>query len=691
MTRIRPWLLLTFILSVAAFLRFWQISSIPPGFHLDESFEGLEAWKILSDPSYRPIFLTGNFGVPPLNAYANALMFAIFRLFAGEVGPTAMRVTAGCFGLLGILALYALANELQNTKYEIRNTKYETSKPLPPHSAFRIPHSLPLFAAAALAVMRWHLHFSRMGIEPIIVPLLWTGATWLLLRSWRTQSRLSAIGSGVILAASMYTYQGAWIIPFLMIPTVGVLLIGRSASQGDGTSRIANPKSRIANLFLTALVALLLVLPLGWFFWHNPDLLLLRPTQIAVGVDANAAKATIAQEIWATAKMFGPFGTPGDFDPRRNLPGQAALDLFLALPFYLGLAIALWKIRQPAYSIPLIGLVGLLLPGIFSEYAPHFHRILGAAAPVALLCGAGLDWLWRFFADRRRASLVLVRWLAVLLLLGGGITTVRDYFYRWAALPDLYYAFDVGLWEIGQWMAAQPQQTPIFLTPRTLEHPTLAFALATKGQHSPPITFDGRHIFPLTRAANASEQLYISIEEEDFRTRLLLPEIFPDAKVVKEWRDANDKVYATAWQRPANSQAVRQPQVALLATLGDGIRLVGYDVQPAELHPGEVLYLQLYWETDSIPQTDWTVFTHLIPADQPDGTPLAGHDSLPGAGSLPTRRWQAGWRILDEYQIPLPADLPAGEYGLRIGMYNAAGEHLPADGAAIHLGMVKVE
>ena len=55
------------------------------------------------------------------------------------------------------------------------------------------------------------------------------------------------------------------------------------------------------------------------------------------------------------------------------------------------------------------------------------------------------------------------------------------------------------------------------------------------------------------------------------------------------------------------------------------------------------------------------------------------------------RRWQAGLRILDEYQIPLPADLPAGEYGLRIGMYNAAGEHLPADGAAIHLGMVKVE
>ena len=59
------------VLAVAAGLRLWQIDTIPPGFHFDEAFEGLEAWRIWTDPSYRPVFLAGNFGVAPANAYAN--------------------------------------------------------------------------------------------------------------------------------------------------------------------------------------------------------------------------------------------------------------------------------------------------------------------------------------------------------------------------------------------------------------------------------------------------------------------------------------------------------------------------------------------------------------------------------------------------------------------------------------------
>ena len=150
-------LLLVIVLGVAAGLRLWRINAIPPGFHFDEAFEGLEAWRILTDSSYRPIFLTGNFGVPPLNAYANAVSFALTRAVGGEEGPAAMRTTAAIFGLLGVLAVYALGRELVKLDRGSRQL-----------SAW-----LPLLAAASLAVMRWHLHFSRMGIEPVIVPLEW--------------------------------------------------------------------------------------------------------------------------------------------------------------------------------------------------------------------------------------------------------------------------------------------------------------------------------------------------------------------------------------------------------------------------------------------------------------------------------------------------------------------------------------
>ncbi|GIV76046.1 MAG: hypothetical protein KatS3mg050_0440 [Litorilinea sp.] len=661
------------ILGMAAALRLWWIDRLPPGFHFDESFEGLEAWRILTEPGYRPIFLTGNFGVPPLNAYANALTFALARLVGGEAGPTAMRVTAAVFGVLGVGVLYALAAELRRTG----------------GVQGRLSGFFPLGAAAVLAMMRWHIHFSRMGIEPILVPLIWAGATALLLHGWRTGRWWAFVGCGIALAAGMYAYQGAWIIPFLTALTVAHLWLaaGRPA-----------PVHRIPGVAVAALTAALLVAPLGWFFWQNPELLLLRPTQVAIvgatgGSAPGAGDNTLPHNLWATARMFGPFGQPGDLDPRRNLPGAPALNLWLAAPFYLGLLLSLVRIRQPAFAVPLLGLVGLLLPGVITEYAPHFHRVLGASAPAALLCAVGLDAIWQWGSRwqegrwrQRLASLTVAA-----LLLAGGVTSAYNYFVRWASLPDLFYAFDQGLWEVGQRMAALPPDAPLYISPRGQEHPTLAFAWQVgTGEEAPrPVSFDGRHIFPLRLAPNPQAERYVVILPEDFRTPLLLPEVFPTAQVEAEILDTTGQPYARFYRRPVDARPARLPRQPLVQELGDGIALVGYDVLPELPQAGGILYLQLHWQVQDEPTQDWTVFTHVV--NLADGTVVAGHDSRPGAGSLPTVRWQRGWRILDEYQIPLPADLPAGDYGLRIGLYRPTGDRLPAEGAGAFLGTVSVE
>jgi hypothetical protein len=117
--------------------------------------------------------------------------------------------------------------------------------------------------------------------------------------------------------------------------------------------------------------------------------------------------------------------------------------------------------------------------------------------------------------------------------------------------------------------------------------------------------------------------------------------------------------------------------------------LAGYDLLPGTTHPGETIYLQLHWVTQSRPSGNWTVYTHVVNGE--DGAVLAGRDSRPGSGSLITTDWEAGWRVLDEYQIQLPADLPPGEYGLRIGLYQDNGSIIPIDGAGIELGALAVE
>ena len=158
----RRWLLpfaLLLITALAAFLRFWQLDRIPPGFHYDEAYEALEAWRVLTQRGYHPIFFPGNFGVEPMFIYLTSLAFRLF----GET-PTVMRGVAALIGTLTVPALYALGRELT------RSDKL-------------MPAALPLFAAFALAIMRWHIFFSRVGIEPILVPFLLTLMLWAYLAS----------------------------------------------------------------------------------------------------------------------------------------------------------------------------------------------------------------------------------------------------------------------------------------------------------------------------------------------------------------------------------------------------------------------------------------------------------------------------------------------------------------------------
>jgi 4-amino-4-deoxy-L-arabinose transferase-like glycosyltransferase len=138
-------------------------------------------------------------------------------------------------------------------------------------------------------------------------------------------------------------------------------------------------------------------------------------------------------------------------------------------------------------------------------------------------------------------------------------------------------------------------------------------------------------------------------------------------------------------------------QHPLRASLGDSVSLLGYSVQPDPVRPGETLKLALYWQARRTMTTSYTVFTHVLDAS---GQLLAQRDSVPQDGARPTTTWAGGEVLVDNYQIPLGADLAAGSYRLTIGMYDPATlERLPAYDAGgqrladdrVFLGSVNVE
>ncbi len=109
------------------------------------------------------------------------------------------------------------------------------------------------------------------------------------------------------------------------------------------------------------------------------------------------------------------------------------------------------------------------------------------------------------------------------------------------------------------------------------------------------------------------------------------------------------------------------------------LRLLGYDLASGprtgiSVEPGGALELTLYWKTLSRMERVYAVFNHM---SGPDGTPLAQQDGWPQDGAYHTSQWLPGEVVEDHYTIQVPSDAPAGEYPLRVGMYDAAtGERL---------------
>jgi hypothetical protein len=110
------------------------------------------------------------------------------------------------------------------------------------------------------------------------------------------------------------------------------------------------------------------------------------------------------------------------------------------------------------------------------------------------------------------------------------------------------------------------------------------------------------------------------------------------------------------------------------ATFGSAVRLLGYDLdyQPGE----ESATIRFGWQAVQPPAESYSVFVHMVGQD---GAIVSQHDGIP-QGDYPLYRWVAGEVVLDEVTIPLPHDLPAGDYRVRVGFYRPeTGERLPVE------------
>lgn len=423
----RGWLIIcTLLLLVASTFRLVSLQDVPPGLAQDEVLNADIVGFIRGGEN--AFFFRHGYGHEPLYHYWSVP----FQVLLGD-NVLSIRLPAVFLGLL----LVAL------TLRWVRRDFGRTAA---------------LVTGFGLAVSWWPVVFSRIGLRPIMEPvllvaavLLWPGTA--ALETNPRRAPLRAVAAGAVLGLSLYTYTAARVLfalPALYAVYALVMswwVVRRPVGRPALTAGAYRQQAILAfgALATMALVALPLFLTLR----ADPSLQQ-RVDQLSGPLEALAAGQW--QPIWATTTAtLGVFGLTGDPRWTYALPNTPLFEPVAALLFLAGLSVALLRWRLPRYAFLMIWLVAALVPSAVTPDAPSSVRLVGAMPVIYLLPGLAVAVLWRWAQGREGAwvrPVVGVGLVAVAVLAAG--RTVRDGFMTWPSALETRLKYQTVLLDISR-------------------------------------------------------------------------------------------------------------------------------------------------------------------------------------------------------------------------------------------------
>jgi 4-amino-4-deoxy-L-arabinose transferase-like glycosyltransferase len=420
--------LLTGILIIAIFLRFYHLTTTPPGLYPDEAMDGNNASEVATTGHYQVFYPEDN-GREGL--YVNLIALE-FQLFHAPHEPWVVRLPAAIAGVLTVLGLYFLMAELFG--YEVA-----------------------LLAAFLLATSFWHINFSRIGFRAILAPLLLVWASWLLIKMFKAAKTNAAtwyaIAAGIVYGLGFYTYIAYRISPMLLL-----LFVPFFMKYKDFWKRAA--------LFLV--VTFLVALPIGYYFLTNPGSFFGRTSEISV-TSASSPLTTFAVNF---AKTMLEINVHGDYNWRQNVSGAPELFWPVGILFLIGIVWALWWLFKNKFTRSLPNTFGLLfvfawfilgaLPAAISnEGIPHALRSILMLPPAIMFAALGGMWVYRWLAVKwnRKGAMTL----SIIFLVIVAVFAYYDYFIVWAENPNVPGSFNADYVAIGDQINALPTSTPKYV------------------------------------------------------------------------------------------------------------------------------------------------------------------------------------------------------------------------------------
>ncbi|MDE3089379.1 MAG: hypothetical protein KGJ80_08330, partial [Chloroflexota bacterium] len=124
---------------------------------------------------------------------------------------------------------------------------------------------------------------------------------------------------------------------------------------------------------------------------------------------------------------------------------------------------------------------------------------------------------------------------------------------------------------------------------------------------------------------------------------------------------------APAYALPARLAGDASVPNPTLITFDDQAELIGYALPQKAVAPGGELRITIYWRAKTRIAEDFSVYIRLLDAA---GNIVGRWEAFPGGGLYPTRLWQPGEIIVDEYRVPVSLDARGPDVGrVEVGLF----------------------
>lgn len=370
------------VTAIAFVMRFYNLSTNPPGLYWDEAAFGYNAYSILQTAhdehgKFMPLFFE-SFGDWKLPGYFYLLVPSI-KLFG--LSEFAIRFPSAFLGSLTPMIFFFLVRKIT------KNT------------------NLSLIGMLFLAISPWHIQFSRGGFESTAGLFFTAAATYLFLKALETKNTAAFTLSTVLFVLSLYTYHAYRIFtPLLVLALIAL--------------NFKFFKKNIKTVIIPFTLGLILVAPILIFtFSQNGTARAtsqsafksdqLQQDRLAFDQKSKKPLRFLSKYLYSAPAYYSQVALKGymeHFSPtflfvngdqigRHSQVDMGQVYMFDSLLLLLSFA-AYKKIKGTGKRIMLLWLLLSPLPAMIVTPTPHAYRTLQMSLPLAFFSALGAYYLF---------------------------------------------------------------------------------------------------------------------------------------------------------------------------------------------------------------------------------------------------------------------------------------------------------